>query len=145
MHAQLCPTLFNLMDYCSLPGTSVHGIFQARILGWAKASQISKEVAQWQSLAGCSFTGLFFLQWQRLHFPSSLAARYGHVTILSQWKWVRALLCFHVRLGPCDPPSPWQPSRQNHKGEELGSLHCFLDDRCPPITNTHFALVDKKM
>ena len=30
---QSCPTLFNPMDY-SLPGSSVHGIFQARILEW---------------------------------------------------------------------------------------------------------------
>ena len=31
--AQLCPTLSNHVD-CSLPGSSVHGIFQARILEW---------------------------------------------------------------------------------------------------------------
>ena len=31
--AQLCPTLSDPMD-CSLPGSSVHGIFQARVLGW---------------------------------------------------------------------------------------------------------------
>ena len=31
--AQLCPTLSNHMD-CSLPGSSVHGIFQARVLEW---------------------------------------------------------------------------------------------------------------
>ena len=31
--AQSCPTLCNPMD-CSLPGSSVHGIFQARVLGW---------------------------------------------------------------------------------------------------------------
>ena len=31
--AQLCPTLCDPMD-CSLPGFSVHGIFQARILEW---------------------------------------------------------------------------------------------------------------
>ena len=30
---QSCPTLSDLMD-CSLPGSSVHGIFQARILEW---------------------------------------------------------------------------------------------------------------
>ena len=29
--AQLCPTLCDPMDY-SLPGSSVHGIFQARVL-----------------------------------------------------------------------------------------------------------------
>ena len=31
--AQSCPTLRNPMD-CSLPGSSVHGIFQARVLEW---------------------------------------------------------------------------------------------------------------
>ena len=30
---QLCPTLCDPMD-CSLPGSSVHGILQARILEW---------------------------------------------------------------------------------------------------------------
>ena len=31
--AQLCPTVSDPMD-CSLPGSSVHGIFQARVLEW---------------------------------------------------------------------------------------------------------------
>ena len=31
--AQSCPTLSDLTD-CSLPGASVHGIFQARVLEW---------------------------------------------------------------------------------------------------------------
>ena len=31
--SQSCPTLSDLMD-CSLPGSSVHGIFQARVLEW---------------------------------------------------------------------------------------------------------------
>ena len=31
--AQLCPTPSNPMD-CSLPGSSAHGIFQARVLEW---------------------------------------------------------------------------------------------------------------
>ena len=31
--AQLCPTLSDPVD-CSLPGSSIHGIFQARILEW---------------------------------------------------------------------------------------------------------------
>ena len=35
--AQLCPTLCNPMA-CSLPGSSVHGIFQARILMWVAIS-----------------------------------------------------------------------------------------------------------
>ena len=31
--AQSCPTLSDPVD-CSLPGSSVHGIFQARVLEW---------------------------------------------------------------------------------------------------------------
>ena len=34
---QLCPTLCDLMD-CSMPGSSVHGILQARILEWVAIS-----------------------------------------------------------------------------------------------------------
>ena len=46
--AQSCPTLSDPMD-CSLPGSSVHGIFQARVLEWGaiafseiKATDISE-------------------------------------------------------------------------------------------------------
>ena len=31
--AQSCPTLSDSMD-CSLPGSSVHGILQARVMEW---------------------------------------------------------------------------------------------------------------
>ena len=40
--AQSCPTLSNLMD-CSLSGSSVHGIFQARVLEWGVIA-FSKEM-----------------------------------------------------------------------------------------------------
>ena len=42
--AQLCLTLSDAMD-CSPPGSSVHGIFQARVLEWG-AIAFSKDVAQ---------------------------------------------------------------------------------------------------
>ena len=35
--AQSCPTLCDSMD-CSLSGSSVHGIFQARVLEWIAIS-----------------------------------------------------------------------------------------------------------
>ena len=51
---QSCPTLCHPMD-CSLPGSSVHGILQARILEWGAISS-SREPSQprdqtWVSLA----------------------------------------------------------------------------------------------
>ena len=41
---QSCPTLCDPMD-CSLPGSSVHGILQARIIEWVAASS-SRESSQ---------------------------------------------------------------------------------------------------
>ena len=44
--AQSCPTLCNPMD-CSLPGSSAHGIFQARVPEWgAIAFSINKTLAK---------------------------------------------------------------------------------------------------
>ena len=40
-HSVTCATLCDPMD-CSLPGSSVHGIFQARILEWAAISSSSR-------------------------------------------------------------------------------------------------------
>ena len=37
MRAQSCLTLCNLM-HCNLPGSSVHGVIQARILEWVAIS-----------------------------------------------------------------------------------------------------------
>ena len=41
--AQSCPTLCNPMD-CSLPGSSIHGIFQARLLEWGAIAFSRKAV-----------------------------------------------------------------------------------------------------
>ena len=39
--AQSCPTLSNPMD-CSLPGSSVHGILQARVLEWGATAFLNR-------------------------------------------------------------------------------------------------------
>ena len=50
--AQSCPTLSDLMD-CSLTGSSVHGIFQARVLEWgAIAFSVEYHVAKLLWLCG---------------------------------------------------------------------------------------------
>ena len=58
--AQSCPTLCNPMD-CSLPGSSVHGIFQARVLEWAaislaRGSSQPRNWTQVSCIAGSCFT-----------------------------------------------------------------------------------------
>ena len=51
--AQSCPTLSDPMD-CSLPGSTVHGIFQARVLEWdaiafSVCTLIPSKNIEWQS------------------------------------------------------------------------------------------------
>ena len=59
---QLCPTLYDPMDY-SLPGSSVHGILQARILGWV-AIPFSREFSQPRDQTWVShIAGRFFTVW----------------------------------------------------------------------------------
>ena len=41
--AQSCPTLSNPTD-CSLPDSSVHGIFQARVLEWGAIAQVYSNI-----------------------------------------------------------------------------------------------------
>ena len=72
--SQSCPTLSDPMD-CSLPGSSVHGIFQARVLEWgaiafsrgdtlgasnSASGNHENEKAQRQGNQACSGKLLFF-------------------------------------------------------------------------------------
>ena len=46
--AQLCLTLSDLMD-CSLPGSSIHGIFQARVLEWGAIAFSDLTIVQYKN------------------------------------------------------------------------------------------------
>ena len=61
--AQSCPTLRDLMD-CSLPGSSVHGIFQARVLEWGAIAFSNKDIL------GVSFLIHLHLRRYRLTSPA---------------------------------------------------------------------------
>ena len=47
--AQSCLTLHNPMD-CSLPGASVHGIFQARVLEWGAIAFSKEEILSFSKI-----------------------------------------------------------------------------------------------
>ena len=57
---QSCPTLSDLMDY-SLPGSSVHGIFQARVLEWGAIAFSETELGFLKSCSSSWETLPFFL------------------------------------------------------------------------------------
>jgi len=57
--SQSCPTLRDPMD-CSLPGSSVHGIFQARVLEWGAIKPSTFYLKfKW---APCILSAFFFLE-----------------------------------------------------------------------------------
>ena len=72
--AQSCPALSDPRD-CSLPGSSVHGIFQARVLQWGA-------IAFSDSSLKCSVNRslLLWLAAVKIAFPTSLRGRSGTVS-----------------------------------------------------------------
>ena len=81
--AQSCPTLLDPMD-CSPPGSSIHGIFQARVLEWG-ATAFSEFKEKAVEILICSQVGKASLVAQRIK------------CLLAMWEtWVRS-------LGPKDP------------------------------------------
>ena len=58
--AQSCPTLRDPMD-CSLPGSSVHGIFQARVLQWGAIAFSNPHYYSTTILGSAHLLGEFFI------------------------------------------------------------------------------------
>ena len=72
--AQLCPTLCNPMD-CSPPGSSVHGISQARTLEWV-ATPFSRGSSQPRDQTPVSYpAGRFFTIWATREAPVEPSAK----------------------------------------------------------------------
>ena len=57
--AQSCPTPSDPMD-CSLPGSSVHGIFQARVLEWGAIAFSKRSIVAMNSPSLCLPGNVFF-------------------------------------------------------------------------------------
>ena len=79
--AQPCPTLSDPMD-CSPPGSSVHGIFQARVLEWG-AIALSRDQTQVPRIVECGVlaTGLPGKSWNM--FNSTLDFSLTYLVVLS--------------------------------------------------------------
>ena len=67
---QSCPTLCDLMD-CSLPGSSVHGIFQARILEWVAISPSRRSPPRDWTQISC-IVGRHFTVWDTREVPEQV-------------------------------------------------------------------------
>ena len=60
--AQSCPTLSNPMD-CRLPGSSIHGIFQARVLEWGAIAFSTSYRVLFNSVQSLSRVRLLVTPW----------------------------------------------------------------------------------
>ena len=80
--AQLCPTLIDPMD-CSPPGSSVLGIFQARVLEWGAIAFSEQRCGLdlrsiWKFIWGYGKRGLpRWHRWQRTHLPTQQTQEMG--------------------------------------------------------------------
>ena len=97
---QLCSTLCNPMN-CSLPGSSVHGILQARILEWV-AMLSSKRLFQPRDPACDScfsfIAGRFFIHWDTWEAPSNMADLNKKVNMKLRKIWV-SNIPVSIRIG----------------------------------------------
>ena len=95
--AQLCPTLWDRMD-CSLPGSSVHGIFKTRILKWvaisfSRRSSLPRDWTQVSHIVGRHFTVWATRElpswWDYTLSQSSAILRYSPPWKKAQWtQWI---------------------------------------------------------
>ena len=107
--AQSCPTLRDPMD-CSLPGSSVHGILQARVLEWVAIAlstiQVRETENQFRSLI---LVQLFVNPWAAVH-QASLSITHSQslfklMSIESMMPSSHLILCRPLLLLPPIPPS----------------------------------------
>ena len=95
--AQSCPTLCDLMD-CSLPGSSVHGVFQARVLEWfaisfSRGSSHPRDRTQVSRTVGRCFTVWATREGAREHHGKSQDGTPQFYSFQLFWKQ-KHFLCF---------------------------------------------------
>ena len=135
--AQSCPTLCDPMN-CSLPGSSVHGIFQTRVLEWVAISfsRRSSQPRDWTQIS--CIVGRCFTIWATREvwsWPIYLESKAIHSCVFYSTSW-GPWVCKHLKylsnqncvkvkvskscLTLCDPMDcPWNSLGQNTR---VGSL-----------------------
>ena len=150
--AQLCPTLHDPMD-CSLPGSSVHGISQARVLEWvaiafsfrrSRIALIQNSFTELCLLWSCGFLCLNGCPVSFLYMPSKACCCKHPETPVGATGWTAGWTkdTFSSHQPSWVPSQTWTPS---HGAQAPGQLHAAM--QCPPpklsITFHHMCLASK--
>ena len=93
--AQSCPTLCDPMD-CSPPGSSIHGILQARILEWVAGpfSRGSSQPRDWTQVS--HIAGRFFTIW-------ATREALNMTSVVKYWNFVTVFVTSFYYPGPASP------------------------------------------
>ena len=92
--AQSCLTLWDPMDYC-LPGSSVHGILQARILGWVAISFFRGSSSPRNRTWVSCIAGRFFTNWAK---REAFLSRDHHVRLQIWLSLSSAFMYLHLAM-----------------------------------------------
>ena len=101
----MCPTLCDPMD-CSLPGSSVHGIFQARVLEWvaisvSRGSSWPRDWTQVSHVACRRFTGratIPSLSWSVVNLQCCISFR---IKVFQLYMYVYMYVCVYTYIYVC--------------------------------------------
>ena len=141
---QSCPTLCDPID-CSPPGSSVHGILQARTLEWVAISFLRG--SSWPKDSTCYLLGVLYLQAGSLPLRASLVAQMvKHLPTIRE-TWVQSLgrevplekkMAIHSSILACKIPWTEEPGRLQSVGSQrvghdwATSLHFTSLPLAPP-------------
>ena len=95
---QSCPTISDPMD-CSLPGSSIHGIFQAKILEWGAIAFSVDHHKLWKILKEMGIPDHLTCLLRNLYASQEATVRTGHGT--SNWFQIGKVESQGCILSPC--------------------------------------------
>ena len=97
--AQSCQTLSDPMD-CSLPGSSVHGIFQARVLEWGAIAFFGPWLTSFLFLPRYYFSEVTPFKWESPAFSITFSLLFFLQFLYSIYHILYALLILFYHLSP---------------------------------------------
>ena len=121
--AQLCPTLCDPMD-CNLPGSSVHGILQARILEWVaiSSSRGSSQPRDW-TWVSC-LVGRRFNLWATREVPHASKVMLKILQARLQ-QWTMNFQIFKLDLEKAEEPEIKLPTSAGSQNKRVPEKHLF--------------------
>ena len=138
--AQSCPTLCHPVD-CSPPGSSAHGILQARILDWVaiSSSRVSSQPRDWTHVS-CIAGGFFAIEPPgkakgKLQSTETLRRKYGRISLWLQGREgflkqdAKRVIPKDKRINTLKLGTPVTQIREWKEDHQLGGDSCHTENQ----------------